>query len=703
MTTNKTCTAALDLFRRGFTPIPLRRGTKATAVKWDPWVEDLSEEKIRHHFNKYPNHELAVLLNDELLVLDADTPDAVSALHQLLKSYEITPTLSVNSARGCHVYLRRASGTYAKSDAPNKDANPAAIDIKTGRAITAFPPSTGKSIDVDEIERVSDLPEVDQVFIDAVYRHNGRDAPRPLSKQTPPATVLVPLSSSELEHKRTRIAELLAHIDPDTGYHDWLRIGIAIYVELEGAPVGFQLFDEWSAKGTKYPGTAALQDKWGKFGRYGGRRVTIATIAMLARDGGANLGALAREHNMRELLASDDLTAAVVSSSPEATQATAKNSPSVEHPLAAYSLRGGSQMMFNEMAVQVVLPGRVIVIGQLVIWYGPPNTGKTLIILWICITAIRDRTIKAKNLFYVNADDTYLGIAQKTALAEEFGFEILAPGHNGFEAAQLHSLLREIVKAGEASNTIVILDTLKKFADLMGKQGASAFGRIARVFVAAGGTLVGLAHTNKNRDDNGKLVYAGVSDFIDDSDCAYILDTVEEANDQRVVSFENLKSRGNVAQRAAFSYSIVEGLTHREILDSVSIVDQDELKNIEELTAKRAAHPKDLVDKIAELIQRGYDAKGQLVQQVAERTKYGQHRVRATIDAYTGEDPTKHRWICEKGAHGLQTYRMLPKEAPADANTSPDRDRVIHDGPRAMTDDPVDDADDPSEDLDVPY
>jgi putative DNA primase/helicase len=303
VTTEITIETAVDLYRRGFTPIPIRPKSKATAVKWDPWTEKLSEKSVRDYFNKHPDHELAVLLSDKLLVLDADTPEAVVALHQLLESFEVTPTLSVNTARGCHVYLRRAGDTYAKSDAPDSKSNPAAIDIKTGRAIVAYPPSTGKNIDIYEIETVDDLPEVDQPFIDEVYVHNGRPVPRPADYATKRQAIAPHFAKLDLV--RTRISQLLDYIHPDINYQDWLRCGIAIFVEMEGSELGFQLFDEWSAKGTKYPGPSDLKQKWETFDCYKGRRVTIATIAMLARNGGANLAALAHANTIREVSASD--------------------------------------------------------------------------------------------------------------------------------------------------------------------------------------------------------------------------------------------------------------------------------------------------------------------------------------------------------------------------------------------------------------
>ena len=56
---------------------------------------------------------------------------------------------------------------------------------------------------------------------------------------------------------------------------------------------------------------------------------------------------------------------------------------------------------------------------------------------------------------------------------------------------------------------MIILDTLKKFTDLMNKKASSEFGKLARTFVGAGGTIIALAHTNKNKDEEGKGVTGG--------------------------------------------------------------------------------------------------------------------------------------------------------------------------------------------------
>ena len=108
-----------------------------------------------------------------------------------------------------------------------------------------------------------------------------------------------------------------------------------------------------------------------------------------------------------------------------------------------------------------------------------------------------------------------------------------------------------MIADGSARGSFVILDTLKKFVSLMDKKQSSGFADIARRFVLKGGTLLGLAHTNKRDGPDGRPIYAGTSDILDDFDCGYMISEVSQPSGSavRVVQFENLKRRGNVVAR----------------------------------------------------------------------------------------------------------------------------------------------------------
>lgn len=77
-----------------------------------------------------------------------------------------------------------------------------------------------------------------------------------------------------------------------------------------------------------------------------------------------------------------------------------------------------------------------------------------------------------------------------------------------------------------------------------------------------------LGQTNSS-DRSSKAIYAGTTDILEDFDCGFTIDEVEQsADDRRVVEFECIKQRGNVAQRAHYAYSLVPDMSYA---DRVSI------------------------------------------------------------------------------------------------------------------------------------
>ncbi|RLA42562.1 MAG: hypothetical protein DRR42_23210, partial [Gammaproteobacteria bacterium] len=195
---------------------------------------------------------------------------------------------------------------------------------------------------------------------------------------------------------------------------------------------------------------------------------------------------------------------------------------------ASFAINESSESMEERMLADKYVLGRMAIMGQFTVFYAAPNAGKTLITIKLLTERLAAGGIDGRNVFYINADDTYKGLVIKRKLAETYGFSILAPGHNDFKPDMLAEVLRNRVAAGTATECIVILDTLKKFTDLMSKSVSTAFGNVIRAFITSGGTVIGLAHVNKYKNDDGESVYSGTTDIVDDSDCAYIIDVVED-------------------------------------------------------------------------------------------------------------------------------------------------------------------------------
>lgn len=96
-------------------------------------------------------------------------------------------------------------------------------------------------------------------------------------------------------HNLDYVREQLHSIPPDVGYDDWYRVLAGIHHESSGSAEGFALADAWSAKGSKYRGTADVEQHWKSFRR--GKGITGATLAKIARDHGADLSAMAKRQH----------------------------------------------------------------------------------------------------------------------------------------------------------------------------------------------------------------------------------------------------------------------------------------------------------------------------------------------------------------------------------------------------------------------
>lgn len=78
------------------------------------------------------------------------------------------------------------------------------------------------------------------------------------------------------------IADMLAHVDPDCPYDQWIRIGMAVHHATGGT--GFALWDAWSARGDKYQ-AGKMEAHWHSFGR-SANPATLGTIIHFAEAGG---------------------------------------------------------------------------------------------------------------------------------------------------------------------------------------------------------------------------------------------------------------------------------------------------------------------------------------------------------------------------------------------------------------------------------
>lgn len=88
--------------------------------------------------------------------------------------------------------------------------------------------------------------------------------------------------SDYIETSEGEIAAMLAHIDPDCDYDQWIACGMAIHEATQGA--GEHLWDAWSATGSKYD-AEVISRHWQSFGKCS-NPVTLGTLIHYAEEAG---------------------------------------------------------------------------------------------------------------------------------------------------------------------------------------------------------------------------------------------------------------------------------------------------------------------------------------------------------------------------------------------------------------------------------
>lgn len=329
-----------------------------------------------------------------------------------------------------------------------------------------------------------------------------------------------------------------------------------------------------------------------------------------------------------------------------------------ENPFREYALNGDIEKLRSYAQDQIPLLGGLAVKGQVGVWYAAPNLGKTLAAINLLTADILAGRLKGKDCYYIAADDSAFGVVEKLVILAKLDVQVLAPGFQAFSASMLPGLMGESIATGTAKRRFLILDTLKKFTNLMDKADSSKFASQARQFTLHGGTLLGLAHTNKRTDQDGNPVFAGTSDIRDDFDYVFTLKPVPSmVPGQRFIQADCIKGRGCVVQQALLSYSDDRTLPYPDLVNSLRVLSSEEqLKLTRDLDLSRDA---EAIAAIARQISAGGKGKMAIAKEVARELGIGRNTVDALIDKYTGLRPDTHCWAYEVKGRGLREYRLL--------------------------------------------
>lgn len=334
-------------------------------------------------------------------------------------------------------------------------------------------------------------------------------------------------------------------------------------------------------------------------------------------------------------------------------------------PLDGNLINGSLAEMKAQMLRDIFVLDGIALLGQLTTIYAKPNAGKTLTTIYMLTESIKAGRIKGEDVYYINADDSGSGLVSKGYIANQYGIGMVAPAYNDFKSDDLVGKLKQAIAEDTARGKIIVLDTLKKFTDLMHKTKGSEFMKVAREFTLKGGTMIMLAHANKNRGMDGKIVAGGTSDITDDCDCVYLLDEVTKTVTTKTVLFENIKKRGNNAQELSFSYWL-SSENYEELLKSVQRLDFETIEKTKRESQINAMLEKDkhAIEAITEAIKQGNHKRTDLVKFAMDKNNYGvpRQKVWDVLDRYTGEKLSNSSlWRVESCQTSKLYYLLMPE------------------------------------------
>lgn len=213
-----------------------------------------------------------VVIKDGLLVVDVDARNGgVESFDQLHQDFPDLVTLAglvvaTGSGGGSkHLYYRMESAQALKQ---HLDAYPG-IDFKSTGFVVG-PGSMHASGNTYTVEHGSpfEIGPPPSGLVDLLKK---------------PDTFRATLNGTPQDVSEDDIIEMLHATDPDCGYDQWIRTGMALHRATDGT--GLELWDEWSRASDKYPGTPKLERHWHSFGK-SANPVTLGTLAHYATEAG---------------------------------------------------------------------------------------------------------------------------------------------------------------------------------------------------------------------------------------------------------------------------------------------------------------------------------------------------------------------------------------------------------------------------------
>jgi hypothetical protein len=297
----------------------------------------------------------------------------------------------------------------------------------------------------------------------------------------------------------------------------------------------------------------------------------------------------------------------------------------VELPAGATAAKIFAHITLNEEDVEDMVNAEfliadMIVKGHIAVYPAPSGGGKTTLFIHFCEELCR----MGLEVFYINVDSPPEMLRDQLTHAKTHGYQVVAPDAKKQEGvASAVIALNKLTKLpqGSLKNTVIILDTLKKFLKVLDKNAAAEFFTLLRQINARGATICLPGHTNKYLSSDGELVFEGVGDIKNDvDDMIFLYSSKDDDTGIQDITTKPEKARASFNPRS-FRIHVNDGRRVEECADLLPIMTDDSrrvLKAVIEILDGMVMSQKDLINALMESTPFGRDKLRSILHQLAE-------------------------------------------------------------------------------------
>jgi len=236
---------------------------------------------------------------------------------------------------------------------------------------------------------------------------------------------------TDIVYSADELTDLLKGLDPDVDYNQWLKIGMAVHDASSGSREGIEIWDEWSAQGSKYKGKKDLVPHWRSFR---GSGITVDYLLM---------------HQIADIEVFDDITS---------TEKVKKRKKFESIPISEWVKRPPPKWIIHDTLPQ----------SDLAMMYGASGSGKSFFAMDLALsiatgTRWRDKDTAQGTVLWIAAEAAGSMINRAKAYAQHYGTKLTNSFRIMIETPDLNMVehVRDIgIDARKHKPLLIVVDTL---------------------------------------------------------------------------------------------------------------------------------------------------------------------------------------------------------------------------------------------------